>query len=248
MFELNPALNELVLRVIVAILVLVSVYFVSRYVHAHLKRALMKFGSSFANKTAEVARYFILFMGVAIAASILSLDIMAISIIIAAILLFLLVSMRDILVNLAAELYLVTRRPFKENDWIKVGEIEGTVKAIGGMDTEIITYDGDLVVVPNSYFLKHPIINKSQSLARYVELKLIFPKMKLDKLRSALEEVLKELRPELFGEPEILSINEKEKRVEAFVSLPVVNVRKLKWLAARIAKAFFSKGIEVEVE
>ena len=59
---------------------------------------------------------------------------------------------------------------------------------------------------------------------------------------------MKEIKSELFGEPEILSINEREKSIEAFVSLPVVNVRKLSWLAARIAKSFFSRGIEVEVE
>jgi len=116
------------------------------------------------------------------------------------------------------------------------------------MDTEIITYDGDLVVIPNSYFLKHPIINKSQSLARYVELKLSFPKMKLDKLEQAVTEVLEEIKPELFGDPELLSMSEKDQIVEAHVSLPIVNVRKLRWLTARMAKGFLTRGIEVEIE
>ncbi len=248
MAQTNLILNDLLLRTVIAVAVLIISYFISRYIRANLERALSKFGPNFAKKTAEVARYFILFMGAAIAVSVLSLDVMAISIITAAILVFILVSMRDLVLNLAAEFYLMTRRPFKENDWIRIGEIEGTVKSIRGIDTEIITYEGDLVIIPNAYFLKHPIINKSQSLARHVELKLTFPKMKLDRIESAVGEVLKEIRSELFGEPELLSLNEKGDRVEAFISLPIVNVRKLRWLATRITKGFLTRGIEVEVE
>jgi len=245
---MNPALNDLLIRVFLAAAVLILTYFISRYARISLGRALSKFGASFAKKFAEVVRYFIIFMGVAIAASILSLDVMAISVIITAVLILLLVSMRDILLNLASELYLAMRKPFKENDWIKVGDVEGTVRSIGGMDTEIITYEGDLVIVPNSYFLRNPIINKSQSLARYVELRLTLPKIKLDKVEAAVEEVLKEIKPELFGEPELLSIEEAGDKVEVVLSLPIVNVRKLRWLSARIAKEFYARGIEVEVE
>ncbi len=240
--------EDVILRILIAAAVLILSYFLGGYVKSRLERVLSKFGAGFARKTSDLVRYFILFVGIAAMVSILSLDIMAISVIIVAILILLLVSMRDIVLNLAAELYLATRKPFKENDWIKVGEIEGSVKSIGGMDTEIITYDGDLVVIPNSYFLRHPIINKSQSLARYVELKLSFPKMKLDKLEQAVTEVLEEIKPELFGDPELLSMSEKDQMVEAHVSLPIVNVRKLRWLTARMAKGFLTRGIEVEIE
>ncbi len=241
-------INDFILRILIAASVLVFTYFISKYARVSLERAFSKFGVEFARKISEFVRYFIIFLGVAAVVSILSLDVMAISIIIASVAIFLLISMRDIVLNLAAELYLAIRRPFKENDWIKVGEIEGTVKSIGSMDTEIITYDGELVIVPNSYFLRYPVINKSQSLARYVELKLTFQKGNLDDLESAINDVLEEIKSELFGEPELLSISEKDNRVEAFISLPVVNVRKLRWLAARIAKGFLARGIEVEVE
>ncbi|HDD42829.1 MAG TPA: mechanosensitive ion channel [Nitrososphaeria archaeon] len=248
MIEMNPVLNDLLLRVLIAAAVLILTYFLSRYARVSLERAFSKFGAGFAKKLAEIIRYFIIFMGVATAVSVLSLDVMAISVIIAAVLIFLLVSMRDIVLNLAAELYLATRRPFKENDWVRVGEIEGTVKSIGGMDTEIITYEGDLVIIPNSYFLRNPIVNKSQSLVRYVELKLTIPKMKLDKVEEAVTEVLSEIKPELLGEPELLSMGEKEDKIEVVLSLPIVNVRKLRWLTAKITKGFYSRGIEVEVE
>lgn len=246
--QIDPETLNLIVRVISAAAVLIITYFISKYARVSLERSLSRFGAGFARKFAEIVRYFVIFMGAAIAVSVLSLDVMAISVIGVAIFIFLLVSMRDIFLNMAAEIYLAIRRPFKENDWIKVGEIEGTVKSIGGMDTELITYDGDLVIVPNSFFLRNPVINKSQSLARHVEFRLRMPRMRLDKVEGAVEEVLREIRPELFGEPELLSIEETGDEVEVILSLPIVNVRKLKWLSARIAKAFHAKGIEVEVE
>jgi small-conductance mechanosensitive channel len=248
MFEIPQPLSDLLFRGLIAAAVLILAYFVSKYVRLNLERVLSKFGLGFARRISEIFRYFVLFIGAVIAISVLSLDVTAISVIMVLIIIFLLVSMRDIFLNLAAELYLVIRKPFKDNDQIKVGDIEGTVRFIRGMDTEIITYDGDLVIVPNSYFLKHPIINKSQSLVRNIEVKLGFPKIELDQIEPAILEVLKEIKSELLGEPELLSISEKEDRVEAFISLPIVNVRKLRWLTAKIVKGFFTRGIEVEVE
>ena len=148
--------EDIILRILVAAAVLVLSYFLGGYAKSRLERVLSKFGAGFARKVSDLVRYFILFIGIAAMVSILSLDIMAISVIIVAILILLLVSMRDIVLNLAAELYLATRKPFKENDWIKVGEIEGSVKSIGGMDTEIITYDGDLVIAVSYTHLTLP--------------------------------------------------------------------------------------------
>jgi small-conductance mechanosensitive channel len=248
MFQISQALSDFLFRMFIAAAVLILAYFISKYARLSLERMLSKFGLGFAKRVAEFVRYFVLFIGAVIAVSVLSLDVTAILVVTTLILIFFLAGLRDIVLNLAAELYLVVRKPFKDNDHIKVGDIEGTVRSIRGMDTEIITYDGDLVIVPNSYFLKHPIINKSQSLVRHVELKLIFPKMELNEIELAIQEVLKEIKPELFGEPELLSVSEKGDRVEAFVSLPVVNVRKLRWLTSKIAKGFFARGVEVEIE
>ncbi len=203
---------------------------------------------SFARRIAEIARYFILFIGAVAAISVLSFDMTALSVIIASILILFLVSVRDMVLNFASELYLVVRKPFKNDDLIKVGDIEGTVKSIRAMDTEIITYDGDLVIVPNSYFLKYPVINKSQSIVRNIELKLIFPRKELEEIEHAINEVLTEIKPELFGEPELLSVSEKGGKVEAFITLPIVNVRKLRWLTVKITKGFFIRGLEVDIE
>lgn len=248
MFQIPQPLSDLLLRGLIATAVIILAYFISKYARLSLERMLSKFGLGFARRIAELVRYFVLFIGAVVAISVLSLDMTALSVIMALILILLLVSVRDIALNLASELYLVIRKPFKNNDQIKVGDIEGTVRSIRAMDTEIITYDGDLVIVPNSYFLKYPIINKSQSIVRHIELKLIFHRKELKEIEIAIQEVLTEIKPELFGEPELLSVSEKGDKVEAFISIPIVNVRKLRWLTAKITKGFFTRGIEVEIE
>lgn len=245
---MSQVTSDVAVRIIIAFAVIIVTYFISNYTRLSLERVLSKFGASFAKRIAEISRYFILLIGVVVAVSVLSLDVTVISIIAVIVSLLILISMRDIVLNLASELYIVMRRPFRENDQIKVGDVEGTVRSIRALDTEIVTYDGEVVIVPNSYFLKHPIINKSQSIVRNIELKLIFQSGKFEEIKPAVQEVLSELKPELFGEPEILSINEMEDKVEAFISLPIVNVRKLKWLTAKITKSLLLRGIEVEIE
>ncbi|MEM0253973.1 MAG: mechanosensitive ion channel [Candidatus Bathyarchaeia archaeon] len=245
---MSQLIGDIALRIIIAGSIIIVTYFISNYTRLSLERILSKFGASFAKRIAEISRCFILLIGVVVAISVLSLDVTAISIIAIVISLLVLISARDIVLNLASELYIVMRRPFRENDQIKVGDVEGMVRSIRALDTEIVTYDGEVVIVPNSYFLKYPVINKSQSIVRNIELKLIFPGRKFEEIKPVVQEILSELKPELFGEPEILSINEMEDKVEAFISLPIVNVRKLKWLAAKITKSLLSRGIEVEIE
>jgi len=240
--------DSFLFRVIAAVTVAVIAFIVSGYVRTSLEKFLSKFGAGFAAKFSEVARYFILILGAVIAFSILSLDIMVISIILGGIFVLILVSMRDVLLNMAAELYLRVRKPFDEGDWVKVGEFEGRVRTIGSLDTELVTSEGERMIIPNSLFLTHPIINKSQAIATYVDVKLIFSNMVLSKLEPAVESALSEIRPELLGEPEILSINERGDKAEIMVSLPVVNLKKMRWLINRLSKAFYRQGIEVEIE
>ena len=235
-------------RIIIAAAVMTLAYLFSRYLRMYLKKILSKFGADFAAKFSEVTRYFILILGAVVSFSILSLDIMVISIILGGIFILTLISVRDILLNMAAEIYLRVRKPFDEGDWIRVAELEGRVRTIGSLDTEIVASEGERIIIPNSVFLNHPIINKSQAIATYVDVKLIFPEISIGKVESTVRNALSEIRPELLGEPEILSINEKGNRVEVVVTLPIVNLKKLRWLINRLSKEFYRQGIEVEIE
>src|SRR6185437_8950998 len=57
---------------------------------------------------------------------------------------------KDILQNFIAGFFILIRRPFKRGDQIKVDDIEGTVQAVETRATLVKTFNGRLVIIPNS--------------------------------------------------------------------------------------------------
>jgi small-conductance mechanosensitive channel len=63
--------------------------------------------------------------------------------------------------NLISGLIITLERPIKLGDFIKVGDLMGTVKRIGARSTEIYTLDQVSILVPNSRFLEKEVVNWS---------------------------------------------------------------------------------------
>ncbi len=63
--------------------------------------------------------------------------------------------------NLISGLIITLERPIKVGDFIKVGDLMGTVKRIGARSTEIYTLDQVSILVPNSRFLEKEVVNWS---------------------------------------------------------------------------------------
>lgn len=68
-------------------------------------------------------------------------------------------AMKDILGNFLSGIILLTQRPFTIGDRIIIGDIEGIVSNIRIRDTQITTYDGRLVYIPNNTLSTSNIIN-----------------------------------------------------------------------------------------
>jgi len=75
-------------------------------------------------------------------------------------------ALQPILGNFFAGLVISIEKPFRINDWIKVGEQEGRVTAITWRTTHLRTRDNDNLVIPNSkmadervlnYYYPHPV-------------------------------------------------------------------------------------------
>lgn len=64
---------------------------------------------------------------------------------------------QDIFKNFLAGILLLIQEPFSLGDQIVVGEYEGTVAEIAIRSTQIRTYQGELVVMPNSVVFTSPI-------------------------------------------------------------------------------------------
>jgi len=68
-------------------------------------------------------------------------------------------ALRDILGNLFAGILLLIQHPFTIGDQIRVGDQEGVVENVRVRDTQILTYNGERVFIPNSTVFNNPIVN-----------------------------------------------------------------------------------------
>lgn len=66
---------------------------------------------------------------------------------------------QDTVANLFGTITILLDRPFKLGDWIKVGDIEGTVEELGFRSTRIRTFYNSLITLPNSVMAKEKIDN-----------------------------------------------------------------------------------------
>lgn len=78
---------------------------------------------------------------------------------------------RETLANFFGSLTIFLDRPFKIGDWIKVGDVEGTVEEVGFRSTRVRTFYNSLVSVPNSNLANTDIDNLG--LRKYRRLKTV---------------------------------------------------------------------------
>lgn len=72
-------------------------------------------------------------------------------------------ALKDIVSNLVSGVLILAMRPFEIGDQIVVGDTEGTVEQIELRATQIRTYDGRLVLVPNGEVFTSRITNNTAS-------------------------------------------------------------------------------------
>ncbi|MBE6367885.1 MAG: mechanosensitive ion channel family protein [Lentisphaerae bacterium] len=75
-------------------------------------------------------------------------------------------AMKDSMSNIAAGLMLMILRPYKTGDFVQCGAITGTIKVIGVFCTEVMTFEGVYVSVPNSVIFGTPVTNYSRNETR----------------------------------------------------------------------------------
>lgn len=78
-------------------------------------------------------------------------------------------ALQDVSKNFIAGLLLLIQQPFDVGDSIKVTDFAGTVMVIDLRATEIHTFDGQIVLIPNADVFTNPIINYTRAKKRRVE-------------------------------------------------------------------------------
>jgi small conductance mechanosensitive channel len=79
---------------------------------------------------------------------------------------------QDIAANLMAGIYLSVRRPFRPGHLIKAQDYLGTVMEVNLRWTEVLTQQGQLVLIPNKQVFENPIMNYTIRGTRRVDITL----------------------------------------------------------------------------
>ncbi len=76
--------------------------------------------------------------------------------------LFTILALKDFIPNMIAGLVIYQKETVKVGDKIKVNNLEGTVKKISLIETDIITTKKDIIHIPNSNLIKSELIIKNR--------------------------------------------------------------------------------------
>lgn len=70
-------------------------------------------------------------------------------------------ALQDIIANFISGILIMITRPFEIGDQIKAGGEEGTIQDISTRATEVKTYDGRKVIIPNSNLYSNQVVNNT---------------------------------------------------------------------------------------
>jgi hypothetical protein len=113
--------------------------------------------------------------------------------------------------NFVSGLYLLITRPFKVNDFVKIGSSEGVVTEISLNYTTVLNFDGILEYIPNKRILGSIIINYDKKVeARTIDQERL---SWTDKVRNSLEEREITRYSFIWGAP-LISLKEMKKRLD----------------------------------
>lgn len=150
------------ISIITGILVFVIGYAVTRWFQKWLDRNVMARGQVDAGVRNSVGTG-IGYLGVVVAAifgiSSAGLDLSSLALVASALSVGIGFGLQNIVSNFVSGLILLVERPFKVGDWVVTGTVEGTVKRLSVRATEIETFRGQSIIVPNSEFINSSVGN-----------------------------------------------------------------------------------------
>lgn len=134
--------------------------------------------------------------------------------------------LQNIVLNLVSGIILAIEKPMEIGDVIELGTKSGTVKEIGFRSSQISTFEGSVVIVPNGDFITQHLINWTHSNNNSRRVDLIVGV----KYGSNLEQVKKIISDIIIGNPEVSKFPAPNILINELAN-NAVNIRVLFWTA-----------------
>ena len=183
-------LVRIALTVIIGFLIVKLILSIINKIVARSKLKDQKLAGKFIYNIAKVALLVIYFIAVL---TVLGIDTSSLVAILAASSLAVSLALQSIMTNFASGMIIVGNKPFKEGDYISVGDYSGTVTNITLHSTTLVTPDNKVVIIPNSDISGGTVVNYSAMPERRLDLEFtVAYGSNVEKVKKVLTKVLEE--------------------------------------------------------
>jgi MscS family membrane protein len=195
--QFEATLLNILWKVLTAAFIIVAAYLLVRFYRVIVDRVTPRVGAIIGSRIKILGTWFIWFIAALITLSNIGLDVTILLLIFALIGIATVLATRDTLTSLFSEQVLAVQQYFKIGDWISVGDHSGRVIEMNPVSTVLLTTRSERVVIPNSFFTNHVIVNRTAEGAAQLDIRFITDrKVAL----PALEEELAKIGTEVAGE------------------------------------------------
>jgi len=150
------------LKVIEAIIVLVVLLALNSWFQKQLEKkflTMVGIERGARESIATISNYIGIALVFIIALAVIGMDFSKLAIIAGALSVGIGFGLQNVVNNFVSGLILLFERPIKTGDWIEAGGVEGTVKKISIRSTQVQSFDGADIIIPNSELISGNLIN-----------------------------------------------------------------------------------------
>jgi potassium-dependent mechanosensitive channel len=156
------AVQAIALRVIGAACVFAALLYAARVLQSVLRRSILTPGridQGIAYAIEKAVGYAGLAFAIIYAASILGLDLSGLTVVAGALSVGIGFGLQTVITNFVCGIIVLIERPIRLGDWVVVKDFQGIVRRINVRSTEIETFEGASVLIPNSEFITGTVKN-----------------------------------------------------------------------------------------
>ncbi|MEE4337891.1 mechanosensitive ion channel family protein, partial [Erythrobacter sp.] len=243
----------LALTALAALAALVALVILARFIRSVSRRGFARIeGLSMVlqNFLAAAVFWLVLASGLIVAFSLIGLDITPLFALIGAASFILAFAFQDTLGNIASGIMIMINRPFDVGDTVDLDGVTGKVESFSIIATRIVTFDNQVIVIPNRNVWGNIIRNMTATSTRRVDLVFgIGYGDSIEDAQAVLEEIVR-AHPGVLEEPEpVVRVHELGENSVNFICRPWVRTEDywaVHWdLTSGVKQAFDERGISI---